>query len=285
MLRIALIANPGSGSGDAARVEALLAAAGAAVARFAAGEEDAAGAAGADRIAVAGGDGTIAPAAAVAGATGIPLAVIATGTANDFAAHFGLPGDFESACRLAASGTRTRRVELARAAGRPFVNVASAGLSPAAAAGAAGLKQSLGPLAYPVGAVGAGLSAEPFRCTVLADGEELFAGAAWQASVASSGAFGGGASFRADAADGHLDVAVIEHGSRARLVKHAFGLRLGEVEEQSGVRSARAASVELRLEPGTMLNVDGELLTAADLDQGGAIRFEAERAGFDLVVG
>jgi diacylglycerol kinase family enzyme len=285
MARIALIANPGSGSGDAERVEPLLAAAGAEVETFPIGEEDAAAEAGAERIAVAGGDGTIAPVAAVAGAIGIPVAVIATGTANDFATHFGLPGEAESACRLAVSGTRTRRIELARAAGRPFVNVASAGLAPAAAAGAAGLKESLGPLAYPVGAVGAGLSADPFRCTVLADGEELFAGAAWQASVASSGAFGGGASFRADAADGHLDVVVIEHGGRARLVKHAFGLRLGEVEEQSGVRSARAASVELRLDPETMLNIDGELVAAAELNPGGTIRFSAERAGFDLVTG
>jgi diacylglycerol kinase family enzyme len=284
MPRIALIVNRGSGRGEGGDVAGLLRAAGAAVEVFEPADAAAAGRSGAGRIAVAGGDGTVGPAAAAAAAAGVPLAVIATGTANDFATHFGLPGDVESACRLAAGGTERRRVELARAAGRPFVNVASAGLAPAAAAGAAGLKERLGPLAYPVGAVGAGLRGEPFHCAVLADGAELFAGPAWQVSVASSGAFGGGASFRADAADGHLDVVAIESGSRARLVKHAFGLRLGEIEDQSGVHSARAASVELRLDPEALLNVDGELVDVADLDRGGWMRFAADE-GFDLVVG
>src|SRR5687768_12761200 len=46
-----------------------------------------------DRVAVAGGDGTIGPAAEAAGRLGVPLAVIATGTANDFARANDLPDD------------------------------------------------------------------------------------------------------------------------------------------------------------------------------------------------
>ena len=47
---------------------------------------------GPERIAVAGGDGTIGSVAELAGRLGVPLAVIPTGTANDFARAHELPG-------------------------------------------------------------------------------------------------------------------------------------------------------------------------------------------------
>ena len=241
--------------------------------------------AGTERVAVAGGDGSIGGAAALAAAAGVPLAVIPTGTANDFATHFGLPGELSAACRLAAGGIEIRSVELPRVCGRPFVNVAGAGLPPAAAAEAGELKEDLGALAYPAGAVGAGLKSEPIRCAVTVDGERLFAGEAWQASVAGSGAFGGGAGFRTDSADGMLDVIVIEAGSRARLVKHAIGLRLGDVERQRGVVSARGRRIELELDPDECLNIDGELVDVATLSADGRLRFETGDERFDLIVG
>ena len=59
-----------------------------------------------DRVAVAGGDGTIGPAAETAGRLGAPLAVIATGTANDFARANGLP---ERPARGRRAGRHRRR--------------------------------------------------------------------------------------------------------------------------------------------------------------------------------
>ena len=54
---------------------------------------------------------------------------------------------------LAVDGHGLRRLELGRLGdGRPFVNVASAGLASVAARRAAPLKPRLGPLAYAVGA-------------------------------------------------------------------------------------------------------------------------------------
>ncbi len=284
MTRIALIANPKSGSGEARRVAALLAEAGAEVDALALEAPWDIGA-GIERIAVAGGDGSIGEAAALAEAAGVPLAVIPTGTANDFATHFELPAELAAACRLAAGGTETRSVELPRVCGRPVVNVAGAGLPPAAASEAGGLKEDLGALAYPAGAVGAGLKSEPIPCTVTVDGERLFAGEAWQASVAGSGAFGGGAGFRTDSADGMLDVIVIEAGSRARLVKHALGLRLGDVERQRGVVSSRGRTIGLELGPEEDLNIDGELVDVASLSDDGRLRFETGGEHFELIVG
>jgi diacylglycerol kinase (ATP) len=107
-----------------------------------------------ERVAVAGGDGTIAPVAELAGRLRAPLAVIPGGTANDFVRAAGLPLDRIAAAELAATGTALRRFELGRLGdGRPFVNVASAGLASVAARRAAPLKPRLGPLAYGVGAV------------------------------------------------------------------------------------------------------------------------------------
>ena len=84
-----------------------------------------------ERIAVAGGDGTIGPVAELAGALGVPLAVIPAGTANDFARANGLPLDpIEAAPAGGDAARRCAPLELGRLAdGRPFVNVASAGLA------------------------------------------------------------------------------------------------------------------------------------------------------------
>lgn len=286
MPSIALLANPGSGSGEARSVADLLREHGAEVSEHEIGDWETAARSGVERIAVAGGDGSLGSAAAAAAAAGVPLAVIATGTANDFAAAAGLPGGFEEACELAVRGERLRAMELGRAGGRPFVNVASAGLAPIAAEEADGLKEKLGALAYPVAAVGAGATAEPVDCVVGCEGGELFSGEAWQVSVACMGAFGGGASLEADARDGLLDLVVIEGSSRARLVKHAFGLRVGSVEGQKGVIDARCGRISLTLRgEGASLNVDGELVDAAELERDGEIIFEAERDAFELVVG
>ena len=78
------------------------------------------------RVVVAGGDGTIAAAAAVLAGTGVELAVIPAGTLNHFARDLGVPGDLDQAAALAAAG-RTRLVEAATVNGRLFLNTSSVG--------------------------------------------------------------------------------------------------------------------------------------------------------------
>src|SRR4051812_2862816 len=125
-MRIALAANRASGGGlDPEPLLAAMRDAGAevTVAGCEAADLEALAASGPDRMAVAGGDGTIGPVAAAAGRIGVPLAVIPTGTANDFARAHGLPGDPVAAARLAATGSRVEAQELGFLAdGRAFVN-------------------------------------------------------------------------------------------------------------------------------------------------------------------
>ncbi|MGZ6640661.1 MAG: diacylglycerol/lipid kinase family protein [Solirubrobacteraceae bacterium] len=264
-MRLALITNRASGADtDPGAIAALLGRSGATVDVYDVAAGDAALERAPDRLVVAGGDGSLGPYAALAAARGLPLAVIPTGTANDFARALGLPPELGAAARLAADpGAPTRSIEVLRAGDRPFLNAAAAGLSVRAAERAGGLKGLLGPLAYAAGALRAGLGARPLRCTVRLDGAELFHGGAWQVIVAGTGAFGGGS--RVDAADpqdGLLDVTVLAAGRRAVLVRHAYAMRNGGLTGQAGVHHARGRAVELDVaEP--VFNVDGELLTVS----------------------
>jgi diacylglycerol kinase (ATP) len=287
-VRIALIVNPGSRSARPEKVEAALRNLGAEVERF---RLDAAGRAAAsqpDRLAVAGGDGSVGPAAAAAGRAEIPLAVIPAGTANDFARRMRLPRRLDDACRLAVRGQRLRTLELGTvapagrepgAAGRPFVNVASLGLPVPAAARARSWKGLLGPLAYVYGALHAGLRADPVPCRASCDGEPVHEGPAWQVTVACSGAFGAGSQLEhADPSDGLLDLVAVAAGSRLGLASLALGLRRGRLRGP-GVRRARGHRVEVEAPPDAAFNVDGELASV------GSARFGVEPRAFQLLVG
>lgn len=95
-----------------------------------------------DRVIVAGGDGSLGPCAALAARLEVPIGVVPAGTANDFVRATGLPDDADRACLLAATGDRTRPIDLGRVDEVPFVNVASIGLAPKAAAAAEPLKRA-----------------------------------------------------------------------------------------------------------------------------------------------
>lgn len=262
-MRIALIANRASGSAtDPDALAALLSRRGATVDVHDVGAGDAVLQRAPDRLVVAGGDGSLGRYAAIAGAAGIPLAVIAAGTANDFARALGLPLDLEAGAALAADpAAPTRSVEVLRAGDTPFLNAASAGLSVHAAQRADGLKRVLGPLAYGAGAMRAGVSAQPLHCVAHVDGRELFRGDAWQVIVSGTGAFGGGSEVdTADPGDGLVDVAVLAAGARAKLVLRAYAMRTGGLTAQRGVLHGRGREVTVALEDPTF-NVDGEIVT------------------------
>jgi diacylglycerol kinase family enzyme len=275
---ISLICNPDSGSGEGPSVEERLRSQAAEVERFGLDEVERALERGPDRLVVAGGDGSIGPVAAAAARASVPLAVVASGTANDFARAHRLPDDLDEACELAAGGERTVAVDLGRMGGRPFVNVASLGLAPAAARRAEGAKGALGAFAYAWGALRAGLGAEPVRCRISSGGTVLFDGDAWQATIACSGAFGGGAGVEADPSDGLLDAVAIEAGSRAGLVKMAYGLRAGRIEAHREASSLRARSFVVELPSSEPFNVDGEVVESGDVE------FAVEAGAFELMV-
>jgi diacylglycerol kinase family enzyme len=84
-------------------------------------------AAGATRVAAAGGDGTISAAAAAVAGTQAELVIIPAGTLNHFARDNGIPSDLDAACLLAPSG-RVHAVDVGWVNGRLFLNTSSVGV-------------------------------------------------------------------------------------------------------------------------------------------------------------
>ena len=274
------MANAGSGACDPDQCAEWLRTFGAEVELFAIDELDRAVAAGAERLVVAGGDGSIAPVAAAAGRAGTPLGLLPAGTANDFARGMGIPADMGPAARLAARGTEVKQLELGWMDDRPFVNVASAGLPGPAARTAKAWKKPLGPLGYAAGALLAGITARAVSVEVSCDDGGLFEGDAWQVTVAASGAFGAGSSIdEADPHDGKLEVIAVEAGPRPGLVALAYRLRAGSLGEHKRAKHARCERAALSLEGRTEFNVDGEVV------ESGSVRFRGEADAFALVVG
>lgn len=82
--------------------------------------------AGASRVLVAGGDGTIATAAAALAGTGVELAVLPGGTLNHFASHLRIPTDAAAALDVAAGGVPCS-IDAAYVNDRLFINTSSVG--------------------------------------------------------------------------------------------------------------------------------------------------------------
>jgi diacylglycerol kinase family enzyme len=83
---------------------------------------------GAQALAVAGGDGTVAAVAGVAVERGLPLAVVPTGTLNHFARDLGLDLARPLRALNALVAGRERRVDVGRINGRLFINNVSLGV-------------------------------------------------------------------------------------------------------------------------------------------------------------
>lgn len=81
---------------------------------------------GAERILVAGGDGTIASAAALLAGTATALAVLPAGTLNHFAKDYGIPTDLDEAARVAVEGT-VKPADLGRVNDEVFLNTSAIG--------------------------------------------------------------------------------------------------------------------------------------------------------------
>ena len=186
---------------------------------------------------VAGGDGTVAAVAELAGRLDVPLGVIPGGTANDFVRASGLPPDPVEAAVLAVTGhdaaaararppgrrapVRQRRERRARLGGRTPRGAAQA------AAGAARLR----------GRRGCAPRRPRRRCAApcAPTARPCSPATAWQVIVAVTGAFGGGSgSAPPIPQDGVLDVAVLP----GRLAARARPPRLGPA-----ARHDRRASV------------------------------------------
>ncbi|MGY1829522.1 diacylglycerol/lipid kinase family protein [Geodermatophilus sp. SYSU D01180] len=230
------------------------------------------------RLVVAGGDGSVHAVVAALDRAGAldpadPLGVVPLGTGNDLAGALGLPDDPAAAARCVLDGA-PRPLDLLRDdAGGVVVNAAHAGIGVLAADEAAGLKERLGVLAYPVGAAVAGIAGAEHRLRVTVDGAVVRAPAGWAADggtpllmvgVCNGPTIGGGTALApgADPGDGLADVVVSAATGPAARAAFAVALLAGRHPGRDDVVVVRGREVTVSGEPAG-LDADGDLLPPA----------------------
>jgi diacylglycerol kinase (ATP) len=218
-------------------------------------------------LVVVGGDGSLHTTVAALHARGdlgsVTMGLIPLGTGNDLARGLGIPLDPREAARLVLDGKPTPLDLLVDDTGGVVVNAVHVGVGADAAQAATPMKSRLGPLAFPVGAVIAGLRTKGWRLEVVVDGrtiavprrKALMVGLANAPSIA-----GGTAQLHphADPQDGLVDVVVSHSVSPLARVGYAFRLLNGGHTRREDVVTTRAKEVSVAGEP-FWLNADGEV--------------------------
>ena len=238
-------------------------------------------------LVVGGGDGTV---GAVAGLVAdLPadrrpvLGVLPLGTANDFARTLDLPADLAAAVGVLANG-KVVDIDLGRANGLPFLNVASLGLSvEATLALRPAVKRRLGSLAYPISSLVAYRRHRPFRARLEFPDEErppLELGDLLQVAVGNGRHYGGGNTVAPDAGidDSTLDVYAIQAGRLRDHLSVARLIRDGSLIQHDHVQHVVTRSLVLHTDEPQPVNLDGEIAATSP------VRFSVQRNGIDVAV-
>ncbi len=227
--------------------------------------------AGATRIIVAGGDGTVHEAANVLSGTEAELAVIPAGSGNDYARSLGVPPDIDSSVDFAIRGpalpTDTGEIvcvsDTGREMRRVFVNIAEAGFGAEVVRKAGFLLRFAPPwLGYQLAIFTALVTLRLRRVSISADDEAPRAVASSNLIVGLGQYFGSGLRPLPDAVldDGLFDIAHIRDCSRLEIARHAPVLKNGIPRDHPKIdqrlcRQLLAESAEL-----VPVEADGEWL-------------------------
>jgi diacylglycerol kinase family enzyme len=217
-------------------------------------------------LVVCGGDGSVHLAVDRLRAHGrldVPLGLVPLGTGNDLAQGLGLPLEPDDAAERIRDGAPRDLDLLVADDGTICVNALHAGIGVDAAERAQALKAAIGPVAYPLGAVAAGVTAPGWDVAVEVDGRRLepaVGGAVLLVAVMNLRTFGGGTPMAPEAEpdDGALDVVVTTATGPAARAAFGNALRKGTHHERDDVAAARGRTVTIRGEA-IGYNVDGEL--------------------------
>lgn len=224
-----------------------------------------------DLVVVGGGDGTVSYAAGRVAGTNVMLGVLPLGTANDFARTLEIPNNLAEACATIAEG-KVVDIDLGRANGEPFLNVASVGLSVAVTeALSPRLKRYIGPLAYSIATLLAYARHKPFRARLEfpdGDHEPLELEDLLQVAVGNGRHYGGGNTVSPTAGiDDHiLDIYAIVAGPLREHVSIARLLKDGSFIKHDRVHHLTSRSVRVVTEPLLPVNLDGEIATITPAD-------------------
>jgi len=189
------------------------------------------------------------------------IGLVPLGTGNDLARALDLPMDTADAARVVRDG-RARAMDLLLADdGGIVVNAAHVGVGAEAAVHAGRLKPRLGPAAYPIGAVRAGLRTTGWRLCVEVDGQVLSdtRRRTLMVGIGNGRGIGGGTPLLPHAVpdDGLLDVVVSTATGPFAKVRYGAALAAGQHLSDRDVRYTTGTTVTVSGEP-VGVNSDGE---------------------------
>ena len=224
-------------------------------------------AAGASRIIVAGGDGSVHEAVngilRAGGAAAFGL--VPTGSGNDFAKACGIdPNWQDAALTLAnriASNVEPRPVDAGRCNGKYFANGVGIGFDAVVTRYAAQVRLPLGNLVYVVGLARALVSGIVTPEVTVREESFHYQGRATLANVANGPWLGGQFRIAPDAsnADGMLDLVLAEPVTRLRVVDLLPLLKAGTHLDEPEVRHARVRRVTIECAEAIPSHLDGEV--------------------------
>lgn len=218
-----------------------------------------------EMVILGGGDGTISSSVDFLAGRETVLGLLPLGTANDFARTLGIPTDLDRACETIASG-KLVDIDLGLAGDNYYVNLASVGLSAGVTkALTSRLKRVAGSAAYPLAAIKAFLTHEPFRARLTfpdGDHEPVEHERLLQVAVGNGRFYGGGmvVSPGSGIDDSTLDVYAIRLGRHRDLLGVVRYLKSGDFVRGESVSHYETSRVLVETEPHLPVNVDGELV-------------------------
>jgi diacylglycerol kinase (ATP) len=217
---------------------------------------------GAEIVAVLGGDGTASYAANGLLETGAALAIVPSGTGDDFAHAIGA-GSLRGAIGLLAN-PKTRRIDVVRArvgdVDRCFVNVAGAGFDSEVNEAANAMTVRLGGTGTYVAALLKTLSRfSPARYDLTIDGAPTTVDA-MLVVVGNGPSYGGGMRVlpHASLVDGSLDICIVEALSKGAFLRAFPKVYSGSHAQHPKVRMLRASTVTVEANRGLQVFADGE---------------------------
>lgn len=211
-------------------------------------------------IIVAGGDGTVDTVVNKMKELKIdlPLAILPTGTANDFAKFIGMPYDVGKACERILNST-PKPVDIAKINDKYFINVASTGLfTDVSQKTDVNLKNTIGKLAYYI----KGIEQLPnFRkLKINVESEELDFDGEMYLMLVFNGQTAGNFKLATEAEvdDGKLDVIIVKAVNIIELLPFFIKMLKGEHLEDNGVIYFKTNKLHIKCNEDIVTDIDGE---------------------------
>lgn len=216
-----------------------------------------------DAILVGGGDGTISGLLPALLERRETIGILPLGTANDFARGVGIPTTPQAAAKIISEGHRLA-VDTGLIADRPFLNVASLGISvEIASLHEDRAKKLLGRFAYPIRWVQAWQKHRPLRLKITTDGKSRRARCSLLA-VGCGRHYGGGLTLdeQAQLNDGLLRLYYVAPRNALHWLWFLPGLWRGTLKEGDGAHTgtAQEVTIETASRRAKKVNVDGEIV-------------------------